>query len=259
MEGALRRSGGLALSLTLAVAVTAAILYGAYRAVGHAAHSPRRRLGPGSALGLVATFARVSVALLIALLWTIPLGVAIGIEPPPGRRAAADRAGRRLHSRRRRCFRCCLLALLQLPGGLNLAAILLMLMGTQWYLLFNVIAGALGHSPGPALHHGPAAAVPPDRWRTLILPALLALSDHRGDHRQRRRLERQHRGRACGVRRTRPMRPPGSAALIAQATSAGDYAMLLAATLALVVTVVLLNRLFWSRLYRLAEERYRLE
>jgi NitT/TauT family transport system permease protein len=51
----------------------------------------------------------------------------------------------------------------------------------------------------------------------------------------------------------------GAGALIASATSTGDYALLLAATLALVLTVVLINRTFWRRLYRLAEERYRME
>ena len=51
----------------------------------------------------------------------------------------------------------------------------------------------------------------------------------------------------------------GVGALIAQATAMGDYALLLAATLALVITVVLVNRFFWRRLYRLAEERYRME
>ena len=39
-------------------------------------------------------------------------------------------------------FPVVLLFMIRIPGGLNLAAILLMLMGTQWYLLFNVIAGA---------------------------------------------------------------------------------------------------------------------
>ncbi len=39
-------------------------------------------------------------------------------------------------------FPVLLLILLGLPGGLNVAAILLMLLGTQWYLLFNIIAGA---------------------------------------------------------------------------------------------------------------------
>ena len=51
----------------------------------------------------------------------------------------------------------------------------------------------------------------------------------------------------------------GVGALIAEATGSGNYALLLASTLALIVTVVAINRLFWRRLYRLAEERYRLE
>ena len=51
----------------------------------------------------------------------------------------------------------------------------------------------------------------------------------------------------------------GVGALIAQATGTGDYAMLLGATLALVITVVFINRIFWRRLYRVAEERYRME
>jgi NitT/TauT family transport system permease protein len=48
-------------------------------------------------------------------------------------------------------------------------------------------------------------------------------------------------------------------ALIAQATGTGDYASLLAGTLALVFTVILINRTFWRQLYRLAEQRYRME
>ncbi len=51
----------------------------------------------------------------------------------------------------------------------------------------------------------------------------------------------------------------GVGALIRQATAAGNYALLLAATLALIVTVVLVNRLVWRRLYRLAGDRYRME
>jgi NitT/TauT family transport system permease protein len=51
----------------------------------------------------------------------------------------------------------------------------------------------------------------------------------------------------------------GIGALIAHATGTGDYPLLLASTLAMVLTVVLINRLFWRRLYRLAEEQYRME
>jgi NitT/TauT family transport system permease protein len=51
----------------------------------------------------------------------------------------------------------------------------------------------------------------------------------------------------------------GVGALIAQATGTGDSAKMLGATLALVITVVFINRIFWRRLYRVAEERYRME
>jgi NitT/TauT family transport system permease protein len=68
-------------------------------------------------------------------------------------------------------FPALLLVLLGLPGGLNIAAVALMLLGTQWYVLFNVIAGAMA-IPSELRE---AAAIYQvrgwQRWRTLILPA----------------------------------------------------------------------------------------
>lgn len=51
----------------------------------------------------------------------------------------------------------------------------------------------------------------------------------------------------------------GIGSIIAEATGSGDYGLLLAATMAMVITVIIINRLFWRRLYRLAEEKYRME
>jgi NitT/TauT family transport system permease protein len=51
----------------------------------------------------------------------------------------------------------------------------------------------------------------------------------------------------------------GLGALIARSANAGNYASLLAATLAMAAIVVTLNRFFWRRLYRLAERRYHLD
>jgi NitT/TauT family transport system permease protein len=56
-----------------------------------------------------------------------------------------------------------------------------------------------------------------------------------------------------------PQAVTGIGSLIAQATASGEYSLLLAATLAMILTVSTINRLVWRRLYRLAEERYRLE
>jgi len=48
-------------------------------------------------------------------------------------------------------------------------------------------------------------------------------------------------------------------ALIVEATASGNYALLLGATLTLVLTVVAINRFFWRRLYAVAEEKYRMD
>jgi len=208
-------------------------------------------------LGLGMTLMRVICALVLALAWTVPLGVAIGTHPKlakvlqPTAQVMASVPATAL-------FPIVLLFLLQLPGGLNLSAVLLMLLGTQWYLLFNVIAGA--------------AAIPQDlrdtsallrlssreRWRVLTLPALFpyiitgAITAVGGAWNASIVAEYVtfggHTYSTLGI---------GSE--IAAATAAGDYARLLAATLAMILTVVLINRLFWLKLYKLAERRYRME
>ena len=207
--------------------------------------------------GVGATLLRVVVALLLTMAWTIPVGVATGTKPrlaawlQPLAQIAASVPATAL-------FPVFVLVVLNLPGGMQLAAVLLMLMGTQWYVLFNVIAGA--------------TAIPQDlqytarllqlsrweRWRTLILPALFpylitgAVTASGGAWNASIVAEYFDFGGA-------PRSVPGVGALIAQATAAGDYPLLLAATLAMILTVSTINRLVWRRLYRLAEERYRLE
>ena len=151
-----------------------------------------------------------------------------------------------------------LLALLQAPGGLNIAAVLLMLMGTQWYLLFNVIAGAAAIPQDLRYTTDLLRLSSLDRWRTLILPALFpyiitgSITASGGAWNASIVAEYVEFGGQTHA-------TTGAGALIAEATAKGNYALLLAATLALVLTVVLINRTFWRRLYKLAEERYRME
>jgi NitT/TauT family transport system permease protein len=207
--------------------------------------------------GLLATFLRVTVALIIGVAWTVPVGVLIGSN----RRAAnflqpviqifASIPATAL-------FPVIVLALVGVTGSLNAPAILLMLLGTQWYILFNVIAGT--------------AAIPQDlkyttallqvkgwaRWRTLILPALFPYLITglvtAGGGAWNASIVAEYvtfSGQTYSV--------TGIGEVIAAATAAGDYALLLAATLAMIVTVVTINRTVWRRLYRVAEERYKME
>jgi NitT/TauT family transport system permease protein len=208
-------------------------------------------------LGVLATLLRVTAALLIALAWTIPLGVAIGTNRrlavwlQPVVQVAASVPATAL-------FPVVLLVVLKLPGGLNLAAVLLMLMGTQWYLLFNVVAGA--------------SAIPQDlkytaallqlsrwrRWRTLILPALFpyiitgSITASGGAWNASIVAEYVQFG-------GQTLFTTGVGSLIAQATGSGDYPMLLASTLGMILAVTTINRLVWRRLYHLAEEKYHMD
>jgi NitT/TauT family transport system permease protein len=207
--------------------------------------------------GVMATFLRVAAALAIALVWTIPVGVLIGSN-----RRAADFLQPLVQITASvpatALFPVIVLAVVGVTGSLNGPAIILMLLGTQWYILFNVIAGT--------------SAIPQDlrfttallqvkgwaRWRTLILPALFPYLITglvtAGGGAWNASIVAEYitfGGQTYSV--------TGIGAVIAEATAAGNYDLLLAGTLALIVTVVAINRLVWRRLYRVAEERYKME
>ncbi|MGB9521217.1 MAG: ABC transporter permease [Anaerolineales bacterium] len=208
-------------------------------------------------IGVFATLLRVLSSLIIALAWTIPVGVAIGtnrrvaaVIQPIVQIAASIPATA--------IFPVFLMLVINLVGGLNIAAIFLMLMGTQWYLLFNIIAGA---SAIPQDLKYTAALMGLKRWafwRTLILPALFpyiitgAITASGGAWNASIVAEYIDFGGKTLTTR-------GLGAMIAKATALGNYPLLLASTLSMVITVVMINRLVWRRLYRVAEEKYRLE
>ncbi len=207
-------------------------------------------------LAALATWLRTVVALLIGVAWTVPAGVAIGLSPRWSRRlqpvvqVIASIPATAL-------FPVLLLALVGLPGGLSLAAIVLMLLGTQWYILFNVIAGAMA-IPGDlkeatTIYHVTRWR----RWRTLILPAIFPylvtglLTASGGAWNASIVSEYvQFNNQTVGT--------IGLGAEIAAAGASRHFGTLLAATLLMAVVVVLINRVLWKRLYALAERRYTL-
>ncbi len=240
----------------VALVIVGAFVWGIWQAIALLIHLP---LGEWTqiALGAVASLVRVIVALVIALAWTVPLGVAIGMNrrvaailQPIVQVVAAIPATA--------LFPIVLVILIRAAGGLNLAAILLMLMGTQWYLLFNIIAGAAA-IPQDLIYTTETLGIRGwEKWRTLILPALFPylitgmITATGGSWNATIVAEYVTFG-------GQTFQTMGLGALIAQATAQGNYALLLAATTTMIVIVVLLNRAFWRRLYRAAEERYRLD
>jgi len=256
VAGRTKSIGGTVLLYTLLALLAAGLAYGTTQAARLLLTLPLATWG-GIAIATSATMLRVIVALLIALVWTVPVGVMIGTRPraaallQPVVQIMASLPATAL-------FPTFLLMLLRLPFGLDLAALLLMLMGIQWYVLFNVIAGA--------------AAIPRDldftarllqvrgwtRWRTLILPAIFPylitgmITAVGAAWNASVVAEYVLFGGHTYITR-------GLGSLIAQATAQGDYTLLLATTLTMILVVVTTDRLFWHRLYRLAVEQYRME
>jgi len=234
----------------------AALVYGVFRAGEMLLMVPGQQWGE-IGLGVLATLLRVAISLVIALAWTLPVGVAIGTSPAvanlvqPIVQIVASVPATAL-------FPVFLLFLTRIFGGLNVASVFLMLMGTQWYVLFNVIAGASAIPQDLKYTSALLQLSRWERWRLLILPALFpylitgAITASGGAWNASIVAEHvEFAGRTLST--------TGIGALIARATAAGDYPLLLAATLSMIVTVVLINRVLWHRLYQVAQERFRME
>jgi NitT/TauT family transport system permease protein len=207
--------------------------------------------------GAGATFLRVEVALVLAAMWTIPVGLFIGLRPrasavlQPIAQIAASVPATAL-------FPVILLILIRLGGGLGIGSIVLLLLGTQWYLLFNVIAGA--------------SSIPTDlkevcnvfrfgrteRWRKLLLPGIFPylitgfVTASGGAWNASIVAEYFHfRGQTLST--------IGLGSVISHATDSGNFRLLLAATIVMALMVVTINRLLWRRMYALAATRYKLD
>jgi NitT/TauT family transport system permease protein len=244
------------LARLLAVVLLSAMAYGVVRVVLILTGLQKAELQEAG-IGLAATFLRVNLTLLLGALWTIPAGVAIGFNPKLARIAqplaqiAASVPATAL-------FPVVLLLLIRVGGGLGVGSIILLLLGTQWYILFNVIAGAI--------------AIPTDlkeccsvfriegieRWKKLILPGIFPylvtgmITASGGAWNASIVAEYFHfKGHIYTT--------TGLGATISQATDAGNFDLLLAATMMMAATVVTTNRLLWRKLYGLAATRFRLD
>jgi NitT/TauT family transport system permease protein len=246
--------GRAAATLSAGILVAAALAYGAFLALQFLAQLPPDRwLEIGIATG--ATAARVAIAVAVGTLWTVPAGILIGSSPRlaivalPIVQVIASIPATAL-------FPVFVVALVGLSGGLNLAAILLMLLGTQWYILFNVIAGVA--SIPRDLYDTAAILGMGGRLRltTLQLPALYPylitglITASGGAWNASIVAE-------YVLVKGQVFKVLGVGALIAEATAEGDLVTLYAATLALIAIVVTINRLLWRPAYERAAERYR--
>jgi NitT/TauT family transport system permease protein len=230
--------------------------YGTYRAVEYIATTVGLgEVGHALLLGLV-TFGRVVVLLVVATLLWVPVGVWIGLNPRVSRLAQpvvqvlASFPANFL-------FPLVTVALLATGISLNIGGILLMSLGAQWYILFNVIAGA---SAIPNDLREAAANLRLPRmlwWRKLILPAIfpsyvtggITAAGGAWNASIVAEIVSYH-----GITLT----ATGLGAYIRNATEAGDGGRILVGVIVMSVYVVAMNRLFWRRLYAISERRFSL-
>lgn len=207
-------------------------------------------------LALLASFARTSAAVLIGAVWTLPVGIIIGRSARLSRllqpviQVVASFPAPML-------FPLVTIGLAIIHVPFTIGCVALMLLGAQWYILFNVIAGA--------------SAIPTDltevarvyrmsrweRWTRLYIPCVFpylvtGLITAAGGA-----------WNATIVSEFVTIKDKtemafGLGSTISAATTKANYPLLAAGVVTMAVFVVLLNRFFWKRLYRLAEDRYSL-
>jgi len=208
-------------------------------------------------LALGVSFVRTTAAVLIGAAWTLPVGILIGQSPKWSQRlqpvvqVVASFPAPMMFP-----LVAILLKLLHVPFSIGCVA--LMLLGSQWYILFNVLAGAM--------------AIPADlkevarvyqwsrwkRWSALYLPSVFpflvtGLITAAGGAWNATIVSEYV------VLRGETLSAFGLGATISHATAEGNYPLLAASVVTMAVFVVILNRILWKRLYRFAESRYRFD
>ncbi len=202
------------------------------------------------------TLGRVLLATALGTLWALPAGIAIGLSPRLSRllqpvvQVVASFPAPML-------FPIVIAGLAAAGVSLGWGSILLMLLGTQWYILFNVIAGAM--------------AIPTDlqeaarsyrlkgwrRFRALYLPGVFPY------------LVTGWVTAAGGAWNAsivaefvtfkgQTLQAHGLGAQISAAAAAADFPRLAASILVMSAIVVAFNRTVWRQFYRLAEQRFSL-
>jgi NitT/TauT family transport system permease protein len=234
--------------------VALGVLFGAWEALSYI----HRNVGLGqfgTAFGDGAlTFARVVVVLIVSTAVWVPVGVWIGMNPRVSR--LAQPIVQVVASFPANFLYPFLMALFIALGiGLDWGGIVLMAMGAQWYILFNVIAGA---STVPNDLRESMRVMGVDgwlRWKVLILPAIFpayvtgAITAAGGAWNASIVAE-------YVTYDSKNIAAHGLGAYITEASNAGDTSKVVLGVVVMSVFVVLVNRFFWRRLYALAERRF---
>ena len=239
----------------LGIAAAAASVWGAARLV-HMLAAVSRDEWTHLAAALGATFLRTAGALGLAIVWTVPAGILIGRSPTWSRRLqpivqlVASFPAPMIFP-----IVTGLMIAMRVPFAVTAA--ILMLLGAQWYVLFNVLAGAsaVPHDLDEAAEtYGMVGA---ERWKKLFLPAVFPylvtglITAAGGAWNASIVAETlQYKGAT--------LETFGLGSTITHATLTANFPLLAAGVLTMSAALIVLNRAVWRPLYRLAESKYSL-
>jgi len=207
-------------------------------------------------LGVLTLLRVLAMSVIATLIWT-PIGVWIGLRPRVAR-VAQPLAQIAASFPVNMTFPFIVAFFIAARIPINLGSVFLMALGTQWYILFNVIAGAMAI---PSDLREAAALFGLLRWRlwkTLIIPAIFpfwvtgAVTATGGAWNASIVAEVASWGNDKLV-------ADGLGAYIAQVTEKGDQPAIYFSIVVMALFVVVINRVVWRRLYDLAERRFRLD
>jgi NitT/TauT family transport system permease protein len=205
----------------------------------------------------MATAARVLILIALATLIWVPVGVWIGLRPrvavvaqPIVQFMAAFPANM--------FFPIAVVLIVKFDLNVEIWVSPLMILGTQWYIAFNVISGALALPRDLHYVAGNLGVTNLLWWRRLILPGIFpayitgAVTAAGGSWNASIVSEVVKWGDTT-------LTATGVGAYIAKATEAGDFPRIALGIAMLCLFVTVFNRLFWRRLYDVAAERLRLD
>jgi NitT/TauT family transport system permease protein len=203
------------------------------------------------------TLARVVILVIVATLIWVPIGVYVGLRPklaekiqPIAQFLAAFPANL--------LFPLAVFLIVRFGLAPKIWLSPLMILGTQWYILFNVIAGATAF-PGDFREAAASFRIRrPTWWRHVILPGIFpyyitgAITASGGAWNASIVSEIVTWG-------STKLDGSGLGAYIARMTEAGDYPRIALGIAVMSFLVIAMNRLVWRPLYRFAELRTRLD
>lgn len=209
-------------------------------------------------MAILASLGRLTIAYIIALAWTLPAAIWVG-ENPRAFRIFTPLAEIGASIPAPALFPFFIFFAIHIFGGMNGAAILLILTGMQWYLFFNLIGGVRS-IPGDLKEAAKSFGLSKwQYWKRLYVPAVfpslitgsitawgggwnaLIVSEYI-------------------VYRQKTYSVTGIGAMLDRATyESGDTKMILFTLLAMIISIALLNRLLWRKLYLYAVTHYKFE